>query len=122
MPDQYAATDTRTGLEVTVTGDFPEDPEDRVRIARTCTLFTRLMATILDMEETTPRRAGFRAIETQFEVADALLRRNFEEVQRLLRDTLVSMGISEEQRGEIERGLRRQFEELGGLDLPPPES
>ena len=122
MPDQYAATDTRTGLEVTVTGDFPNDPEDRVRIARTCTLFTRLMATILDMEETTPRRAGFRAIETQLEVADALLRCDFEEVQRLIRDTLVSMGISEEQLGEIERELRRQFEELGGLDLPPPES
>ena len=94
MPDQYAATDTHTGLQVTVTGDFPEDPDDRVRIARTCTLFTKLMATILDMEETEARRAGFRAIETQLEVADALLRRNFEEVQRLIRETLVSMGIN----------------------------
>ena len=43
MPEQYAATDTRTGLEVVVTGDFPEDPDDRVRIARTTTLFTRLI-------------------------------------------------------------------------------
>ena len=40
MADQYVATDTRTGLEVKVTGTFPADPEDRVRIARTCTLFT----------------------------------------------------------------------------------
>jgi len=68
MPNQYVATDTSTGLEVTVTGEFPEDPEDRVRIARTSTLFTRLMATILAMEDATPRREGFRAVETQLEL------------------------------------------------------
>ena len=75
MPEQYAATDKRTGLQVTVTGDFPPDPDDRVRIARTSTLFTRLMATILDMDSQTERREGFRAVETQLEVAEALLRR-----------------------------------------------
>ena len=120
MPEQYAATDTRTGLQVTVTGDFPDDPEDRVRIARTCTLFTRLMATILDMDATTARREGFRAVETQLEIADALLQQDMEEVQRLIRETLSSMGVSEAQLGEIEAELRRQLEELGGADSPPP--
>ncbi len=120
MPNQYVATDTRTGLEVTVTGEFPEDPDDRVRIARTSTLFTRLMATILAMEDSTPRREGFRAVETQLEIADALLRREMDEVQRLIRETLSSMGITEDHLSEIEAELRRQ---LGQLDdeEPPPE-
>ena len=102
MPEQYAATDTRTGLEVVVTGDFPEDPDDRVRIARTTTLFTRLMSTILAMDNQTEQREGFRAIETQLEVAEALLRRDLEEVQRLIRSTLETMGITEERLAEIE--------------------
>lgn len=114
MPDQYVATDTRTGLEVTVTGTFPADPEDRVRIARTSTLFTRLMATILAMEEERPRRDGFRAVETQLEVAEALMRGDTDEVQRLIRTTMVSMGVTEEQLQEIEEQLRRHLEELGG--------
>ena len=120
MPNQYAATDTRTGLEVTITGEFPEEPEDRVRIARTSTLFTRLMATILDMEDATPRRDGFRAVETQLEIADALLRRDMDEVQRLIRETLSSMGITEDHLGEIEAELRRQLGQLGDEE-PPPE-
>ena len=119
MPEQYAATDTRTGLEVVVTGDFPEDPDDRVRIARTTTLFTRLMSTILAMENQTEQREGFRAIETQLEVAEALLRRDIEEVQRLIRTTLETMGITEERLAEIEAELRRHLEEFGGFDLPP---
>ena len=60
--EQYVAHDTRTGLEVAVTGHFPEDPDDRVRIARTTTLFTRLMSTILEMDSLTQRREGFRTI------------------------------------------------------------
>ena len=122
MPDQYAATDTRTGLRVTVTGDFPADPDDRVRIARTSTLFTRLMATILAMEDAAPRRDGFRAVETQLEIADALLRRELGEVQRLIRETLASMGVTESQLGEIEAELRRQLREFGepGGGEPPP--
>ena len=119
MPEQYAATDSRTGLAVTVTGDFPEDPDDRVRIARTTTLFTRLMSTILAMENKTEQREGFRAVETQLEVAEALLRRDLEEVQRLIRSTLETMGITEERLAEIEAELRRHLEEFGGLDLPP---
>ena len=135
MPEQYAATDTRTGLEVVVTGDFPEDPDDRVRIARTTTLFTRLMSTILAMDNKTEQREGFRAVETQLEVAEALLRRDMDEVQRLIRSTLETMGITEERLAEIEAersvgssstvgavgAMRRHLEEFGGLDLPPPE-
>ena len=121
MPEQYAATDSRTGLEVVVTGDFPEDPGDRVRIARTTTLFTRLMSTILAMDNKTEQREGFRAVETQLEVAEALLRRDLEEVQRLIRSTLETMGITEERLAEIEAELRRHLEEFGGLDLPPQQ-
>jgi hypothetical protein len=120
MSEQYEATDKRTGLQVTVTGDFPEDPEDRVRIARTCTLFTRLMATILDMDATVQRRDGFRAVETQLEIADALLQQDMAEVQRLIRETLSSMGVSEAELSEIEMELRRQLDEFGSTDQPPP--
>ena len=114
MPNQYVASDTRAGLEVQVTGTFPEDPEDRVRIARTTNLFTRLMGTILTTTNETERRERFRAVETQLEVADALMRGDTDEVQRLIRTTMVSMGVSEEQLQEIEEQLRRHLEELGG--------
>ena len=56
MPEQYIASDKNTGLEVAVTGTFPPHPDDRVRIARTCTLFTRLMSTILSTENDSDRR------------------------------------------------------------------
>ena len=92
MPEQYVATDKRTGFEVQVTGDFPEHPDDRLRIARTTTLFTRLMSTLLQRDESM-RRMGFRAIETQLELADALIRQDHSEVQRLIRETLGNMGI-----------------------------
>lgn len=119
MAEQYAATDTRSGLAVTVTGEFPGDPDDRVRIARTTTLFTRLMATILLETNVEARRQGFRAVETQLEVADALLRGDMEEVQRLIQETLGAMGMSEEQLGQLQEELRRHLEGLGpgGGDL-----
>ena len=115
MPSQYVARDARTGLEVAITGTFPDDPDDRIRIARTSTLFTRLMATILDMDEADARRTGFRAVETQLEVAEALLRGDLPEVQRLVRSTLDQLGLSDEQMRELEEQLRRQF---GGFGLP----
>ncbi len=115
MPEQYVATDKRTGLEVTVTGEFPAHPDDRIRIARTTTLFTRLISTILGMTET-ERRHGFRAIETQLELADALIRQNLDEVRRLVRETMQSMGINEDQLEDLARQLR----ELGALDEQPP--
>ena len=116
MPDQYAATDPRTGLEVTITGALPSDPDDRVRIARTTNLFTRLMATILAMDDITARRHGFRAVETQLEVADALMRGELSEVERLVRETLQTTGITDEQLHAIEAQLRRHLEGWGGLE------
>jgi len=118
MPQQYAATDSRTGLEVTVTGEFPDDPDDRVRIARTTTLFTRLMATILSTESSFERRERFRAVETQLEIAEAVIRQDGAEVQRLLRDTLSQLGVTSEQMQEFEEELRKRLREMGGPDLP----
>jgi len=120
MPEQYVATDSQSGLQLTVTGAFPDDPDDRVRIARTATLFTRLFATILSTEEASERRKLFRAVETQLEIADALVHQDFEEVHRLIRETLAAMGVTEEHLREVEAELRRQQERLGDLG-PPPE-
>jgi hypothetical protein len=133
VPQEYRATDARTGLQVTVTGDFPPDPDDRVRIARTSNLFTRLMSTILATENDYERRERFRAIETQLEIADALIRGEMREVQRLLRETLRQIGVTDEQWRDAEGQLRKQFEAMGGSvppelrdlfsseDEPPPE-
>ncbi len=117
MPQQYVASDSTTGLHVQVTGEFPEDPDDRVRIARTTNLFTRLMATVLSTTNDTERRERFRAIETQLEVADALIRGDLVEVQRLIRDTLHAMGISDDQLREVEQQLREQLRAIGGDGL-----
>jgi hypothetical protein len=65
MAEQYVATDKRTGLEIAVTGQFPPHPDDRIRIARTTTLFTRLLSTILATEQESSRRERFLAVETQ---------------------------------------------------------
>jgi len=111
MADQYVARDRETGFEVTVTGEFPEHPDDRMRIARTTTLFTKLMSTLLQRDESM-RRMGFRAIETQLEIADALIRQDHSEVQRLVRETLTSMGVSEDQLREMAQRLA----EASGLD------
>lgn len=114
MAQQYHAADTDTGLEVQVTGDFPPDPDDRVRIARTTNLFTRLMATILSTENDYERRERFKAIETQLELADALIRGDTDEVQQLMRSTLTSMGVTEEQLREAQEQIRTQLESMGG--------
>ena len=113
MPQQYVATDSRTGLQVAVTGDFPEDPADRVRVARTSTLFTRLMATILDTAGEEERRARFRAVETQLEIAEALISGDHARVRELMRASLTQMGISEGQLAEAEREIRARLAELG---------
>src|SRR3972149_4114440 len=109
MSEQYVATDKRTGLEVAVTGAFPPDPQARIRIARTATLFTRLMSTMLSMEGEREQREAFIAVETQMELAEAMIRHDMEEVQRLLHEGLQRLGISPDQLGEIERELRRRF-------------
>ena len=117
MPEQYVASDKRTGLEVAVTGEFPPHPDDRMRIARTTTLFTRLFSTILATENETQRRQGFQAVETQLELADALIREDASEVQRLLKATMEKMGITEEQLEEMARKLMQQ---LGDDDFELP--
>lgn len=114
MAQQYHAADNETGLEVSVTGEFPEDPDDRVRIARTTNLFTRLMSTILSTENDYERRERFRAIETQLEMADALIRGDVSEVQELMRNTLKSMGVTDEQLSSAQEQLRSQLEAMGG--------
>src|SRR5262245_1740784 len=78
MPEQYGATDKRAGLDVSVTGAFPDHPQGRIRIARTTNLFTKLTATILDMEQESDRREAFRAFEVQMEVAEALIRQDMD--------------------------------------------
>ena len=127
MPEQYVASDKRTGLEVAVTGEFPPHHDDRIRIARTTTLFTRLMSTILATENETQRRERFLAIETQLELVEALIREDFEEVQRLMQQTMEKMGITKEQLDEMTRRILEQFGGgpdsplgPGGPDLPPP--
>ena len=121
MPEQFVATDSGTGLQVAVTAEqFPSDPGDRVRVARTATLFTRLFATILSTEDTTERRQRFRAVEMQLEIADALIKQDFAEVQRLVRASMSEMGVSEDQLHEIEQQFREQLRGFG-LDLPPGE-
>jgi len=123
MAEQYVATDKRTGLEVAVTGEFPAHPDDRIRIARTTQLFTRLMSTILSTDNESQRRERFLAIETQLEMADALIREDVEEVQRLMRQTMERMGVSQEQLDELMRRIVEQFGEAGsgGPELPGPE-
>lgn len=127
MPEQYVASDKRTGLEVAVTGEFPPHHDDRIRIARTTTLFTRLMSTILATENETLRRERFLAIETQLELVEALIREDFEEVQQLMRQTMEKMGITKEQLDEMTRQILEQFggdSPLGpnGPAIPPADS
>ena len=120
MPEQYVATDKRTGLEVAVTGSFPEHPQDRIRIARTTNLFARLTSTILAMDQESERREAFIAVETQMELADALIRHEMTEVQELLQQTLSKMGVTAEQMRQLEDELRKHFGDLGGGMFPPP--
>lgn len=117
MPEQYVATDKRTGLEVAVTGEFPPHHDDRIRIARTCTLFTRLLATILSNESESDRREQFVAIETQLELAEALIRGDLAEVQRLLQQTMERMGMGPEQLDEVARRILKEFGEGDPPDL-----
>jgi hypothetical protein len=128
MAEQYVASDKRTGLEVAVTGEFPAHHDDRIRIARTTQLFTRLMATILSTENETQRRERFLAVETQLELADAVIREDMEEVQRLMQTTMERMGVTKEQLDEMTRKIIEQFGGEnpfgpGGPQFPPgPDS
>lgn len=113
MAEQYVANEQRTGLEVTVKGDFPPHPDDRVRIARTTNLFTRLMATILATPNETDRRQLFVSLETALEIAEALARQDMEAVGQLVQDFLTKHGVTQDQLDE----MMRQF---GVPPTPPP--
>jgi hypothetical protein len=122
MPEEYRAVDKRTSLEVTVRGDFPEHPQDRIRIARTANLFTKLASTILAMDNEAERREAFVAVETQMELADAMIRHDMEEVHRLLNETMTRLGVTPEQMRELEEEIRKRFGDLGPNNPfgPPP--
>lgn len=113
MAEQYVATDKRTGLEVQLTGDFPSHPDERIRIARTTNLFARLLSTVMSTESESQRKERFLAVETQMEMADALIREDMEEVQRLMQQTMERMGISKDQLDDLARKIVEQFGDKG---------
>jgi hypothetical protein len=121
MPEQYVASDKRTGLEVAVTGEFPPHHDDRIRIARTTQLFTRLASTILSTDNETQRRERFLAVETQLELAEALIREDFEEVQRLMRRTMERMGVSQQQLDDMMKQILEQFGSPENPLIPPDD-
>ena len=94
-------------------------PASKCPNTRTVTLFTRLMSTILATENEGARRERFLAIETQLEMAEALIREDMQEVQRLLQTTMEKMGVTKEQLDEMARKIIEQF---GGGELPPGEN
>ena len=115
--ERYVATDRRTGMEVAITGEFSADSSERVRIARTANLFTRLLSTILSTENSVERQERFRALETELEVADALIRGDQREAQQILRRMLLRMGMTGDQRREAGQQMREQFERATGQRL-----
>jgi DNA-binding GntR family transcriptional regulator len=80
------------------------------------------MSTILAMSSESERRDAFIAVETQMELADALIRRDMEEVQTLLQQTLQKLGITPDQLREIEDEIRRRLGDLGSGDQEFPKS
>ncbi len=119
MPQQYAATDNRAGLEVAVTGEFPPAPDDRVRIAATTNLFTRLMATILSTENETERRQLFRSLEMALEWADAAARQDAAAMGEIVQRFLAEVGITPEQIEEIFRQLQQGLGDQGPGQISP---
>ena len=112
MPEQYVASENRTGLEVAVKGEFPPHPDDRVRIARTTNLFTQLMATILSTSNESERRQLFVSLESALEIADALARQDMEAVSQLVQQFLTKHGLTPEQ-------LQELLKEFGVPPQPP---
>ena len=101
MSQEYRASESRSGLEVAVKGDFPPHPDDRVRIARTTNLFTQLMATILSTTNETERRQLFISLESALEIADALARQDMEAAGGLVQQFLTKHGLTPEQLQEL---------------------
>jgi hypothetical protein len=118
MADQYVATDKPSGLEVAITGQFPAAPEDRIHLARTANLFTRLLAAGLATENETERRELFTHLEAQLELAAALIKQDFEEVTRLMQEMLTRIGLTPEKMEEMAKELADQLRQQFG-DQPP---
>ncbi len=124
MADQYVATDKASGLEVAITGQFPPVPEDRIHLARTANLFTKLLAAGLATENDTERRELFTHLEAQLELAAALIKQDYNEVTRLMQEMLSRIGLTpermEEMARELAEQLRNQLGEDPGNPPPPP--
>jgi hypothetical protein len=103
MIEQYVASESRSGLEVAVKGEFPPHPDDRVRIARTTNLFTQLMASILSTSNDAERRQLFMSLETALEIADALARQDMEAVNQLVQQFLSKHGLTADQLQDLLR-------------------
>lgn len=118
MPDQYVATDKDSGLEVAITGQFPIAPEDRIHLARTANLFTRLLAAGLATSNDSDRRELFTHLESQLELAAALIKGDMEEVQRLMQQMLSRIGLTPDRMEEMARELAEQLREQFPNGLP----
>jgi len=113
MSDQYVATDKQSGLEVTITGQFPPVPEDRIHLARTANLFTRLLAAGLATENDRDRRELFTHLESQLELAAALIKQDVAEVTRLMQEMLTRIGLTPERMEEMAKDLAEQLRRSG---------
>ncbi|HLZ71527.1 MAG TPA: hypothetical protein VKV26_16615 [Dehalococcoidia bacterium] len=118
MADQYIATDKQSGLEIAITGQFPLAPEDRIHVARTVNLFTKLMAAGLATTSDSDRRELFTHLESQLELAAALIKEDFNEVSRLMQEMLTRIGLTpekmEEMAKELAEQLRKQIDDQPG--------
>lgn len=121
MADQYVATDKGSGLEVAITGQFPVAPEDRIHLARTANLFTRLLAAALATDNDSERRELFAHLETQLELAAALIKGDMEEVQRLMQTMLTRIGLTPDRMEEMARELAERLKEQFPDGFPPPD-
>lgn len=109
MADQYVATDKDSGLEVAITGTFPPVPEDRIHLARTANLFTKLLAAGLATSNDSERRELFTHLEAQLELAAALVKQDFAEVTRLMQEMLARIGLTPERMQEMAKEFGEQM-------------
>ncbi len=125
MADQYVATDKESGLEVSITGTFPPVPEDRIHLARTANRFTKLLAVGLATPNDTERRELFTHLESQLELAAALIKQDSTEVTRLMQEMLSRIGLTPEKMEEMTREfteqIKRQLGDDPGNQPPNPE-
>ncbi|MCI0569417.1 MAG: hypothetical protein L0Y66_01570, partial [Myxococcaceae bacterium] len=70
------------------------------------------------------RREGFMAVETQLEMAEALIRQDQEEVRRLVLEMMQRMGITQEQIDEMAKRIMEEIRKAqeGGDGEDGPET